>query len=95
VPDRLTITCPAHNAPLTPLPGGDPAALYCPQIGCMTCIRVSSGEPWSPVSPLEQNAVMQHELVLSRQSAGFTRAEAMQILCAVIHASIIRGSGSG
>jgi hypothetical protein len=50
--------------------------------------------PSSPLTILEQNAAMEHELVVSRERAGFSRSEAMQILCTALTAVIMKGSGS-
>ena len=44
---------------------------------------------------LEQSAVQQHEFVCSREAAGFSRTEAMQLLCCIVQATIMKGSGSG
>jgi len=51
--------------------------------------------PPSPLSVLDQGAACQHESVLSWQAAGFSRSEAMQLLCCIIQAGIMKGSGGG
>ena len=48
-----------------------------------------------PMTLIEQGAAAHHELVLSYEAAGFSRSEAMQIVCTVITALLMKGSGSG
>ena len=96
--DSMMITCPAHSCPLIPsfLVPGD---LACPEQDCGTVIHITipddAGFPPSPLTSLEQGAAAHHELVLSYEAAGFSRSEAMQIVCTVITALLMKGSGSG
>jgi hypothetical protein len=99
MPDRLVITCPEHGCPLVPSLA-DPVMLYCPQdAACDTSVRIFASDaplfPSSPMTELEQGGAQQHEFVLSRVAAGFSRTEAMQILCCIVSAGIMKGSGDG
>lgn len=49
--------------------------------------------PESPLTQLAGAAVQQHELFMSWVNAGFTRAEAMQLLLAAFTTMILRGQG--
>lgn len=96
--DSLMITCPEHGTALIPSgPADDPGALACPDATCATAVRIAipDGTPFSPLTMLEQSAVQQHEFVCSREAAGFSRTEAMQLLCCIVQATIMKGSGSG
>lgn len=44
--------------------------------------------PSDPLPKLLADAVQQHELVLTYVAAGFSRAEAMQLLCAMMAAAV-------
>ena len=97
MPDSLVIMCPEHRCPLVPSPA-DPVMLFCPQDDdCDTSVRLSvpDGFPSSPLTPLGEGAAAHHELVLTYQAAGFSRTEAMQVLCCVISASMMKDKGSG
>jgi hypothetical protein len=100
MPDTLLITCKTHTRPLIPGTRGEtgPTILTCPDAGCPTEIVVTqlrgSGMPASPLTSLEQQGAAHHELARSYESAGFSRSEAMQVVLAVIHAVIMKGSGS-
>jgi hypothetical protein len=96
MPESLMFTCPEHGHALLPLPA-DPHLLRCPEDGCEMSFRLGAadGFPLSPLSLLEQGAAQHHELVLAHEGAGFSRSEAMQVLCTVISAGIMKGSGSG
>jgi hypothetical protein len=98
VADSLMLTCPDHHNVLLPDPG-DPARLFCPDAACDTSVRVAVPEgaafPFSPMTSLEQGAAAHHELVRTYESAGFTRTEAMQILCTTITATIMKDRGHG
>jgi hypothetical protein len=51
--------------------------------------------PPDPMSQLATGAAQQHELFMAWVNAGFTRAEAMQLLLVVVEAGIAKGPGSG
>lgn len=44
--------------------------------------------PSDPLPKLLADAVQQHELVLTYVAAGFSRAEAMQLLCTMVAAAV-------
>ena len=97
MPDSIVITCPEHGCPLLPSVA-DLVMLYCPQDpGCDTSVRISApdGPMSSPLTYLEQGAAERHELVTSHEAAGFSGSEAMQILCCVVYASIMKDKGNG
>jgi hypothetical protein len=95
VPDSLMLTCPLHERPLVPSPV--PGGLVCPETGCLTAVRIGvpGGLFSSPLTPLGEGAAGHHELVCTYQAAGFTRTEAMQVLCCLISASIMKDKGDG
>jgi hypothetical protein len=98
VHESLLLTCQAHGQPL--IPGiSPPGVLTCPEAGCRTAVTIAPlgppGMPSAPLTPLAAQAAAHHELVLGHEAAGFSRTEAMQVLCAVIQAAIMRGSGDG
>lgn len=94
--DSLMISCPRHCAPLL-ADHEDLGRLFCPMGDCGTEVRVAAtdGLPLSPLTQFEQGAAQHHELVLAHEGAGFSRSEAMQVLCTIISAGIMKGSGSG
>lgn len=51
--------------------------------------------PPSPLTDLAASATQQHELFMSWVNAGFTRAEAMQLLLAAFTTMILRGQAPG
>jgi hypothetical protein len=77
--------CPAHHLPFAP---SGPGLVAC-GAGCVMPLPF----PASPLTSLGQGATGHNELVLTYQAAGFSRVEAIQILCCVIQAGIMRGSG--
>lgn len=94
--EAFAITCPQHACVLVPDPL-DPVRLCCPDAGCDNEVRITVPDAGlflsSPLTMLEQGAAQHHELVLAHVAAGFSRTEAMQILCCIISASIMKGSG--
>jgi|SRR5215472_18420026 len=94
--DSLLLSCPEHQIALS-ADSDDPGRLFCPMGACANEVRIGAagGFPFSPLSQLEQSAAQHHELVLAHEAAGFSRPEAMQVLCCIIHAGIMRGSGNG
>jgi hypothetical protein len=94
MPDSLQITCPEHEAALIPS-HVQPGMLMCPDASCATVICILPAGFPPALTSLEQSAAANHELVLVHEGAGFSRAEAMQVLCSVITATIMKGSGSG
>lgn len=96
MPDSLALTCPEHEAVLIPSPV-QAGMLMCPDAACVVVVRLElpGGSPLSPLTYLEQGAAERHELVRVHEGAGFSRTEAMQVLCVTITASIMKGSGSG
>ncbi len=93
----MMITCPAHSCPLIPsfLVPGD---LACPEQDCGTVIHITIPDslfPADPMTLMEQGAAAQHEFVRSREMAGFSRSEAMQILVAITQANIMKDNGNG
>jgi hypothetical protein len=102
MPDLPAIVCVEHAQPLVP---DGPGRLRCPEPGCAFGFITSKDQafaplpaqpamPPSPIGPLGQTAVDHNELVGLYQAAGFSRSEAMQVLCCVITAGIMKGSGS-
>jgi hypothetical protein len=51
--------------------------------------------PPDPMSQLATGAAQQHELFMAWVSAGFTRAEALQLLIVIVTAGIAKGPGNG
>jgi hypothetical protein len=49
--------------------------------------------PEDPISPLAEAAVSMHEIVLVYVQAGFSRAEAIQIVTALMAARLRQGEG--
>jgi hypothetical protein len=47
----------------------------------------------SPLTYLEQGAAQRHELVRAHEAVGFSRSEAMQVMIAVITATIMKDRG--
>jgi hypothetical protein len=94
VPDSLALTCPQHEAVLIPSPV-QAGMLMCPDATCTTVVCLSGTAPSSPLTYLEQGAAERHELVRAHEMAGFSRSEAMQVLCTTISASIMKDSGHG
>ena len=96
MPDSLVIMCPEHGTLLVP-DAADGTRLACPDSDCFHEFRFASGPalPSSPLTPLGEGAAAHHELVLTYTAAGFTRTEAMQVLCCVISASMMKDKGSG
>jgi hypothetical protein len=85
------ICCPEHGDPLVP---SGPGSLRCPADGCEFGFGFGTlGIP--PLTPLAEGAAGHHELVLTYQAAGFSRTEAMQVLCCIISASFMKDKGSG
>ena len=98
MPDSITITCPQHGCVLS-ADTADPGRLFCPEGACGSEVRIRIPDgplfPVSPLTPLGEGAAGHHELVLTYQAAGFSRTEAMQILCCVISAGIMKDRGNG
>lgn len=96
MPESMAITCPEHQTVLIPSPVQD-GMLMCPNATCSTVIFLSAppGPPASPLTYLERGAAERHELVCTHESVGFSRSEAMQVLCTTITASIMKDRGSG
>jgi len=92
MPDTSPLRCPAHQAGLVPS-AAQPGVLMCPDSRCNFVF--GSALVSSPLTPLGEGAAGHHELVLTYEAAGFSRTEAMQILCCVISASIMKDKGSG
>jgi hypothetical protein len=96
VHESLLLTCQNHMQPL--VPASVPGVLACPEAGCLTAVGITPASglrsPSPPLTPLGAQAAGYHELMLSCEAAGFSRAEAMQVLCCTIQAMIMRGSGS-
>ena len=89
------LTCPEHGTLLVP-DATDGTRLVCPDGDCFHEFRFAGGPAFpSPLTPLGEGAAAHHELVLTYQAAGFTRTEAMQVLCCVISASMMKDKGSG
>ena len=51
--------------------------------------------PTSPLTVLEQGVAERHEIVRVHEAGGFSRSEAMQILCTTITATIMKDRGYG
>jgi hypothetical protein len=85
----VTEVCPAHQLPFAPF---GPGQMACPA-GCVT--DAPPLFPVSPMSSLEVGAAQRHELVVAHEKAGFSRPEAMQVLCTFITATVMKGSGGG
>ena len=83
--------CTDHKLPWSVATEGEHAGRVTCPAGC----EMTAPMPPSPLSVLDQGAACQHESVLSWQAAGFSRSEAMQLLCCIIQASIMKGSGGG
>lgn len=81
--DALPQTCEAHRLPLVHVG-------VCTQ-GC--AIDFAAALPQSPLSESDQVAIIRHEMVMSHVRHGFSRSEAMQVLCTIISASVMKGSG--
>jgi len=95
MPESIAITCPQHGAVLIPSPL-NPGMLECPDAQCATAVSLlAPGAMSPPLTYLEQGAAERHELVASHEAAGFSRSEAMQILCCVVYASIMKDKGNG
>ena len=94
MPDSLALTCPEHEAALIPSTV-QPGMLMCPDATCSTVVCLSGTAPASPLTYLEQGAAQRHEIVRAHEAAGFSRSEAVQILCTTITATIMMGSGDG
>jgi hypothetical protein len=94
VPESMALTCPQHDAVLIPSPV-QAGMLMCPDATCATVVCLSAGGPPSPMTFLEQGAAERHELVCAHERAGFSRSEAMQVLCTTITASIMKDRGHG
>lgn len=96
MPDSFAITCPVHETVLIPSPV-QPTMLMCPDTTCATIISVPvlNGPPVSPLTYLEQGVAERHEMVRVHEAGGFSRTEAMQILCTTITASIMKDMGAG
>ena len=90
----MALTCAAHEAVLIPSPVQQ-GMLMCPDATCATVVCLSGGPPASPLTYLEQGAAERHELVCAHERAGFSRTEAMQVLCTTITASIMKDRGNG
>lgn len=91
---ELRACCPEHGDALV---AAGPGALRCPVQDCefgFGGLPEGAAFPLSPMTSLEQGAAAQHEFVRSREAAGFSRSEAMQLLCCVVSATIMKGSGS-
>lgn len=96
--DSLMMTCPQHGTVLIPS-HTQPGILMCSDPVCPVVVSIAvppaAGMPLSPLTQLEQGAAAHNELVCSYEHAGFTRTEAMQILCCVITAAFMKGSAGG
>ena len=93
MPDSFAITCPVHEAVLVPSPVA-PTMLRCPDTTCATIISVPVPLS-SPLTVLEQGVAERHEIVRVHEAGGFSRSEAMQILCTTITATIMKDRGYG
>ena len=94
MPDLPAIVCPDHGVPLLSVPD-EQGTLRCPRPGCFFAFGTGKDQMLaqsSPLTYLEQGAAQRHELVRSHEAAGFSRSEAMQVLCTVIAASIMKGA---
>jgi hypothetical protein len=94
MPESLALTCPEHDAALVPSTI-QPGMLMCPDATCATVVCLSGSAPSSPLTYLEQGVAERHEMVRVHEAGGFSRSEAMQILCTTITASIMKDRGNG
>ena len=96
MPDSFAITCPVHETVLIPSPV-QPTMLMCPDTTCATIISVPvpNGALPPPLTYLEQGVAERHEMVRVHEAGGFSRTEAMQILCTTITVSIMKDRGAG
>ena len=96
MPDSFAITCPVHEAVLVPSPVA-PTMLMCPDTTCATIISMPAPTRLlsSPLTVLEQGVAERHEIVRVHEAGGFSRSEAMQILCTTITATILKDRGYG
>jgi hypothetical protein len=69
-----------------------PGNLICPEGDCGTAIHITAPEA-DVLTYLEQGAAQRHELVRAHEAVGFSRSEAMQVMIAVITATIMKDRG--
>ncbi|MEV0608109.1 hypothetical protein AB0I61_17260 [Polymorphospora rubra] len=53
--------------------------------------QAHSAGPVSPITEMAAGAAATHELYLAYVEAGFTAQQAMQLMCAIVSAGIVKG----
>jgi len=93
MPRRGRLTDPQDDASPSPCSHGTPADVACPQ--CMADIArriagMAAARQAAMPTPLAMGAIQSHELLTAHVAAGFTRAEAMQVVLTVYAVSILK-----